>query len=450
MKILVSASRLAALGLMLLGLSQPAWSVIEDDADHLKLRKECEPLDNCFETMQELTDWLWTDRPADPSQSAPIVVEIGPGDFGRIVCPNSGDDTDRNGWTTFRGSGRDQTRILGSGDLFGAQAAATIVNCEGLAFEHLTIEGTGYGVSWHKGGSSTWTDVHIRAGGATNGIGFAWYDNLGGCPSPAVHYFFASKLETRGASLFNVAYEAHCTEVWFYGGEIQTTWVADPGVVVANAAILVGAGADVRVFGSALRANAGAAVAANFDNGNVTDAVTGVLVQNGGVFHMHGGIINADASSSQVGAGATAVRVETGGFAHTPGTGYVVKAVGSGAARRVQAADPPAPGQGAQLPFLWQPSSTPPTSGTEANKLESQRGQDLWVETDCNASGDCDSQAGANPPYDEAHLMVYDDQRCPADPWFDTVTARCRNDTVDPVADALADLDARVTALESP
>ena len=61
--------------------------------------------------------------------------------------------------------------------------------------------------------------------------------------------------------------------------------------------------------------------------------------------------------------------------------------------------------------------------------------------------------------------MVYNLSTCSsAEPWFDTVTGRCRNDTVDPVADAIddleekdgehdssiADLEARVTALEAP
>ena len=98
-----------------------------------------------------------------------------------------------------------------------------------------------------------------------------------------------------------------------------------------------------------------------------------------------------------------------------------------------------------QAPFLWQSGSMPPAGTTEATTLWVEDGRDLYVETDCNADGNC---AGGT----ESHLMVSNPTLCisPGDPWLDTVTGRCRNDTVDPVADALADLESRVSALEGP
>ncbi len=87
----------------------------------------------------------------------------------------------------------------------------------------------------------------------------------------------------------------------------------------------------------------------------------------------------------------------------------------------------------------------PPASTTETNVLFTEDGQDTFVETDCNADGDCSGGS-------ESHLMVYNASLCtdPANPWLDTITGRCRNDTTDPVADALDDLEARVSALEGP
>ena len=55
--------------------------------------------------------------------------------------------------------------------------------------------------------------------------------------------------------------------------------------------------------------------------------------------------------------------------------------------------------------------------------LTSRDGEDIFVETDCASDGDCDG-AGT-----ETHPMIYSEDACPTEHWFDTVTGRCRGDT---------------------
>ncbi|HIG00925.1 MAG TPA: hypothetical protein EYQ66_06415 [Myxococcales bacterium] len=56
--------------------------------------------------------------------------------------------------------------------------------------------------------------------------------------------------------------------------------------------------------------------------------------------------------------------------------------------------------------------------------LQSEHGQDLFVETDCDANGTC---AGAG---NEPHQMIYAGEVCATggsdDPWFDSVEGECR------------------------
>jgi len=98
-----------------------------------------------------------------------------------------------------------------------------------------------------------------------------------------------------------------------------------------------------------------------------------------------------------------------------------------------------------QTPLLWQSGPRPPMSSTEENKIISVDGQDLFVETDCKANGDCSSGDGM-----EAHLMVYNNSVCtsPTNPWLDTATGRCRNVVETPVPEVLANFEARLTELE--
>jgi hypothetical protein len=69
---------------------------------------------------------------------------------------------------------------------------------------------------------------------------------------------------------------------------------------------------------------------------------------------------------------------------------------------------------------MWQSGTTPPTSTTEDTVIFSSDGQDMFIETDCSGSGDCNG--GGN----ETHLMIYNEAQCGENPWFDVVTGACR------------------------
>jgi hypothetical protein len=127
--------------------------------------------DTCFSDLSTLDHWLWQTR--RPSAAAPVIVQVGAGEFrGRLDCHEQGH-------VTFRGVGRAQSKLVGTVDEFPFATIRTD-RCTGLAFEHLTVlaphSGTGRGkaVRWSGGGDSRWSDVELRAEYV------AWYDS--GCP----------------------------------------------------------------------------------------------------------------------------------------------------------------------------------------------------------------------------------------------------------------------------
>jgi hypothetical protein len=383
-----------------------AWAV-DPNAPVVIVRQDCTGLSDCFETMSGLQSWMWGTRL--PSAANPLLVDIGPGEFDRFECPAA---TPANGHVTFRGSGRDQTRIKGGDSV--NKGAITASGCENLSFQDLTLIGTAFGVVWAGGGSSQWSNVEVRAVTNFNFFAYGWYD-IGGCDpeNEAVHYWFGSKIHATGAFLANLGYYAKCSENWFYGGEIEVDMSNYPGQTTASAAILsavrLEANGDFRAFGSALRAHLGPFC------GSVGSHVA-VDVQDSGAFHMHGGIINATAvpegisCSSPVNLDSTAIAVQEDGFAHTPGTAFIVKAGGNGVATRTAAQ-----GSGAmvQSPFLW-------PSGVEPPDIATITGFDLFVETDCDQNGDCDGAGN------ETHLMIYNETACPVSKWFDSTLGSCR------------------------
>jgi hypothetical protein len=183
-------------------------------------------------------------------------------------------------------------------------------------------------------------------------------------------------------------------EVWFYGGDILARPEV-PSSMSTNAAVLqLGPKPhSFRAFGTSLRSLPGTATnLAQFG---------GVSIPPSGVFHIHGGIINADASAATFDVNATALT--SNGAAHAYETAFLVKGAGTGFARRLV-------GSGdIDAPFLWRPSSSPPD-------IDSLNGNDLFVDTEAG-TGD-----------NEAHLMVYD-AGCAAElggPWRDMVTGACR------------------------
>lgn len=379
--------------------------VRENDPPVAFVRKKCGALAPCFGTIADLVTWIG-DRV--PRPDAPLLVDVGPGDWARIDCIGYGD-------TTFRGSGRLQTRV---GAIPGNPSAGVYASgCDNVEFHDMTIYGSIWGVFWQGAGRSVWVDVDV----VSDSIG--WYDFCSGSSSPeplSVHYWFGSRVLSTAAGTYGIGYLSSCGENWLYGSEVAVLGSASsPAGIEGYTGIDLSGSGDVRLFGSTVRV----VPKADFSCQGTgcedrasgvrlgTDTVGAAIPPGDGVFHMHGGIVSVDAAAVP---GATAVGIEVGGsgLAHAPDTAFSLKPGTGGAVRRLDGA--------AQSPFQWPAGAAPPAAGA----LASEDGQDTYVETDCGAGGDCEG-GGA-----ETHLMIYNETLCgSADPWFDATTGRCRNDT---------------------
>ncbi len=338
-----------------------------------------------------MLDWVWNTR--NPTSATPLIVDVGPGKYTDFNCQS-------NGYVTIRGSGRENTVISNSAPTNNTGAAVKVNSCNQLAFQDLTINSDDYGIQWWNGGSSTYTNVRV-AGGR-----FGWWDYAptGG---KSTHYWFSSKVESPGnfgeaAALFNYG-----AEHWFYGGEI--TFIPNMLGNRSGAVVLGNTGnntPDMHIFGTAIRAVAPAGTA-------LGSPLAAVLVQNG-TFHMHGGIINVDASAaSDANLNAYAIFNETVGpqrAVHTNETAFLVKAKGTGLARRIAGSS-----GNTGSPYLWPAGANPPPA------ISRKSGSDQFVENDCSVSGNC------NGGGTETHLMIANPAKCgDIDPWFDTQVGECR------------------------
>lgn len=384
-------------------LAGPSAAAVDPDAEIVELRLDCGTRDDCFETTAALVSWIGATRV--PTAAAPLLVRAGPGEFGAINC-----DATPFSHVSFIGAGRETTRFVGP--FFGVAGK----NCSALEFIDLAVEGNVYSVVWTKGGSSQWTDVDM--------IG-SWYDfscgNPGDTEPVGVHYFYGSRVT---ASSLQSAVFSQCGDNWFYGSEVL--YRPTPSSVGSPVAITVGARGQVRMFGSAVRLSTDLMPASDGDPTTI-NPYKAVFVGSGangrtpghGIFHMHGGIININASNLDEG-DLTGIEVfrPAGGSAvgHTPDTAFSFLRPAAGSVTRVKGP--------AASPFLWQAGPVPPTSTGEVSELISEQGQDLYVETDCQSDGTCDDAAS---PGTEAHLMVYDSSCLPGDTWRNVVTGRCRN-----------------------
>ena len=364
---------------------------------------------DCFEGLSALSNWLWLGAtPRDPGPGDPVIVDVGIGEIGGgFLWCNSANPADPDGWVTFRGESRERSKLVGS------TFVVFMEDCDGLEFQHLTIESGFVGALWHGVGSSHWTDVRLQ--GDYN----AWYDTWCGndatLPHTGEHYFYGSKIEAG-----SLGYYAQCGQTWLYGSEVLVDFDDDAQLSQAQvvAPIAVAHRGDVRLFGSAVRLN--------MTTTRTVPEIHGVLIgdpldstqgtQAGfGEFHMHGGIVSISApghAGTTYGVEADA-HLQTSNpqraFAHTLGTSFIVNA--GGPVER-------AAGSGRLLtPFLWQSGTDEPIAG-----MKSLTGRDMYVETDCSTS----SCTGGG----DSHLMIYQescDTTGTGGPWFDTVTGACRN-----------------------
>ncbi len=384
-----------ALACLLATSSASFAQTLDPNASVVHLRKSCTDVPAwqwCFTSTSALTDWIWRDGPTDrtnpPSSTDRVRVLAGPGDFDKFICDATG--TPR-GWVTVIGAGRSNTRLVAnSGDIHTTlaycQGGITVDTCEDLNFQDLTAYGSHNGVFWVDGGSATWSDVDFVAGGpsaldgycGSNGTAtLGWYDaQLTGGVS--TQYFFGCRAIGNGlpgGSWTIKGFDTGAMKAWFYGGDIiaqPTTGSAHEGIET----LMVAAPSQLHVFGTSIRASVGTATSTAFTS------FRGASAYLGSSFHMHGGIINADASASTQNVNAIAVWVR--GLAHLHGTAFDVKAGGTGTATRLFKQ-----GNGnIQAPFTWHAGTTPPA-------ITSVSGQDFWVDTNADGTG-------------HSRLMIYD------------------------------------------
>lgn len=363
-----------------------ANAAINNNADIVHLRTDCSGKDDCFTTMSDVTNWLWNTR--KPTPSSRVKVSIGPGNFGRFVCPSA---APRNGYVSLIGSGRTVTRLV---PISGEGVAVLATNCEELGFQDLAVITSNlYALRWDGDGSSVWINIDV-----TESAGNGWYENCGPENKP-LHYWYNVRFSTRVT-----AFPASCSENWFFGSEL----VLDPRGGDDPVIIRAAGTSKIHLFGSVLRARIIAGTeSASFrpDSGTLL----GVVVAAMGIFHMHGGIVSLLAGASTQSYDVIGIK-SRGGHAHTPGTAFNISAAGSGTAKRLE-------GSGIHSPFQWPSTNTPPA-------IVSNDGSDQFIETDCDATGNCNTAPVADQ---RPHMMVYA-VNCagPGGPWFDMATNKCR------------------------
>lgn len=369
------------------------------DEDVVFVRVDCSAIGNdqvCFNTMKELQDWLWNVR--QPNADSRVSVNIGPGDFTQqpgtstvFRC------TAGNGFVSLIGSGPETTRLLGNGNSLVAE------DCTDLHVQDITLETTGsYTIRWSGGGSSRWVNVDVK------GNWNAWLDIDTDCNGAnPIHYWFNSRLQHNGTASPGATYDTGCGESWFYGSEI--TYMVERS---ANSSVFsVHANADVRLFGSVIRA----VVPDGADPGRNGAYIAGAKAYDNGNFHMHGGIISLNVSPLTRNVSVSGIENYGSGIMHTPETAFALKASGSGQIWRTYKE-----GSGlVQSPFTWPAATTPPQMATNGTL----NGSDMFVETDCDSTGDCSGNSADPHP----HLMIYD-TACTGvgGPWYDVATNRCR------------------------
>jgi hypothetical protein len=379
----------------------PAGAVIDGDADHVLLRKDCTGIDNCFETSDAVSDWLWDGGRNDPpSAGDEVIVDVGVGEFDPLVCPDKNPDS---GWVTFRGAGRDRSIFVLSEGYHAA--AITAVNCWKLGFQDLGTRSDAHGALWAGDGESTWTNVDMV------GEVMGWYDfacaGSGSAPS-GKHWVFGSRIWGNQGGWYG-----DCGAAWIYGSEITATPKA---ASVAAVGVHVTHRADARVYGSNVRVSPDASLAANTSGISLTgvlvgNSTNGITTEAKGTFHMHGGVIAVNAAQLEA-ADATGVETDDGqapnAMAHVLDTSFLVqRGTSSGTSTR-------ASGDGVMSSFVWQNGTAPPVSN-----LVSENGADMYVETDCQSGGTCNSGT-------ETHLMIYRAACGASNPWFNVVTGACR------------------------
>lgn len=363
-------------------------AAIDINAPVIKLRSSCSEagnvLNNCFMDLGTMTSWIWNTR--KPSASAPLLVEIGPGTFnGSYNCSNSG-------YVTLRGSGPNQTKIIGGWGLI------TSNNCTQLNFEDLTIEGIKGAsftpVIWQGGGISRWNNVDLIT------YGYGWVEQSCGA-APGQHYWFGSRILAYGAHNSLRNYVASCDVTWIIGSEITSIYDMPSSAATLN--VLYASGnsdkhGEIHVYGSVIRAISGSNVYTTPESGG--NGFSTIVAQDSGEIHIHGSAIDA------LSTGGNQVRVisaESNGMVHANTASYNLKTGTGGTITRVFNS-----GGHVHAPYSWEPHAEPPFAAAGVS-FTSQEGADTAVVT---------NTADGFP-----HPLIYT-AKCTSK-WFDIVTKAC-------------------------
>lgn len=411
-----NACRVASIALACL-IPASAWAVPDPDPDPnaavVLLRQDCgnPALENCFESMSALTTtgttgWIWETR--QPTASAPLLVDIGPGEFASFKCGDG--EIQTLGYVTLRGSGREHT-ILKDPDP--VANGIEVFNCNDLSFIDLGAHGK-YGAHWWGTGSSSWSNVDLVGIGGSGAPVYAtagWLDDgCTGIPSRGTHYFHGSRIRAvpSGTIPLVAAFRSLCAENWIFGGEVFVD--ASVGNSTVIRAVEINSG-FVETFGTAIRVRISGSATVG------TSELFGVVIQNGlpngfpVAFHSHGTNIGLSAdTASQTNLNVVAISATQNVVVHSPATAYALKPGSSGTATRLRVTGS-APK--VEAPYQWSAATAPPT-------VASRNGEDLFVETDCTSTG-CTGTGGSEP-----HLMIYAPTACSGSPWWDVSRNACR------------------------
>ena len=344
-KPLLSMSSTVFLSFLCLGSSQ-IYAAIDPDAPVVKLDTTCTvsgtTLDNCFTDLNTLDDWIWNTR--NPSATAPLKVEIGPGTFdGNFTC-------NKSGHVTLAGAGMGNTIIQAP------SSPISTTDCVNLAFSDITLKNYGnlFGVR-NLGGSTVWNNVEIL------GLGYAWFDSPGGCTSstiPGKHYWFNSKIHSETTAAFSsTAYFNACDESWFFGSEIVSRGNEGSSTPIRAE------GGEVHVYGSVIRALP--------DPGATMTEVTAVTSAGTAEIHIHGtGIDLITDMPNDI----TALKSTGSGTIHAAASSFVMSTGAGGNRTRVDEQ-----GGAIMAPYTWQTDVTPPS-------INSKDGADSFILYDANAA----------------------------------------------------------------
>lgn len=363
-----------------------ASAAIDNNAQAVKLQTSCTEagvaLNNCFTSMNTLTTWIGNTRL--PNKAAPLLVNIGPGKFGRLAltCNATAGYT---GYISFSGAGPSQSVIqfaAGSQPPFGVIESN---GCTNLSFSGLTVTtGGNYGyIVWNGGGMSHWSNVVVDVSAR------GWSEESCGT-TKGEHYWFGSRFVNTALATIGNAYSANCDDSWFIGSEITLT-TKKKGTLSAGSGnfstISAANNTEVHVYGSVVRA-------LGQDTFLSSGSLTAVTVALNGQVHLHGtGIDVLSAEPRNV----IALSAASGGIIHANGSSYNLSTTSGTVTRIVNN------GGHIHAPYLWEHIPNSP--------LVSVTGADMATV----ATGTSDGHP---------HLVIYDTS-C-ASKWFDTVDRLCR------------------------